>query len=71
MMVQEYLMNTPIALKYIAGLMWPNNKGAEIYLSKKLKGDRPFTSKDQELAIEALREIANDLTKIDGFELSE
>jgi hypothetical protein len=67
MSVEEYLKNCPIDLRYIAGLMYPTNKAANSYLSKKLNGERPFTEKDAERAINALKSIGTDWKSLDGF----
>lgn len=67
MTVEEYLKTCPIDLKSIAALMYPTNKAAGSYLSKKLKGERPFTKDDTDKAILALVEIGAEWNKIDGF----
>lgn len=67
MTVQEYLKTCPIDLIHIAALMYPTNKAANSYLSKKLKGDRPFTKADETKAINALKSIGKDWEKIEGF----
>lgn len=67
MSVEEYLKNCPIDLRYIATIMYPTNKAANSYLSKKLNGERPFTPKDAERAIIALKSIGTDWKTLDGF----
>jgi hypothetical protein len=58
--IKEFLKNeTDINVFSIAHKMWPNNKGAHVYLSKKLNGldNRVFTPKDAELALKVLKEL--------------
>lgn len=58
--IKEFLKNEKdINVYSIAHKMWPNNKGAHVYLSKKLNGldNRVFTSKDAELALKVLKDL--------------
>lgn len=57
---KEYLLTQKIfSLSALASLMWPKNKSADTYLSKKLRGldGRVFTAKDEDLAREKLCEL--------------
>jgi hypothetical protein len=57
---KDYLINQKeFSLKALAFRMWPNNKTADNYLSKKLHGysDQQFTAKDEKLARKALKEL--------------
>ncbi len=57
---KQYLIDQKeVQLSAVAKLMWPTNKNAKVYLSMKLKGDRPWTAKDNEAARLALNEIGN------------
>jgi hypothetical protein len=65
--VKEFLLTTKeINLTAIAQLMWPENKTAKTYLSKKLHGldNRVFTDKDAELALKVLKDLGE---RIDGL----
>jgi len=67
MNVKEFLKtNTDINPYSIAHKMWPNNKGAHVYLSRKIgeNADRPFTKKDAELALKALNELAAEIIEL-------
>lgn len=62
---REYLTNqTELQLITVARLMWPKNKNANVYLSMKLNGTRPWTTKDDERAKEAIQQIAEKLTAL-------
>jgi len=62
---KDYLINhSPIELSYIAGKMWPENKAAKSYLSKKLSGERPWTEKDNALAKKVINELGDELSKL-------
>jgi hypothetical protein len=57
---KDYLLTQKeFQLSALAFRMWPNNKAADTYLSKKLNGldDRTFTAKDEILARKALKEL--------------
>lgn len=57
---KEYLLSqSQVHLSEIAFRMWPNNKTANNYLSKKLHGKMgfTFTEKDDKLARQALKEL--------------
>jgi hypothetical protein len=67
MEIKEFLLTTEsLNLTGIAKLMWPSNKSAKTYLSKKLNGldGRTFTDKDAALALKALNELADDIKKL-------
>lgn len=58
--VKEFLLTSKeLNLSGIAELMWPSNKGAASYLSRKLHGidNRTFTQKDSELALKVLKDL--------------
>ncbi|WP_159467999.1 hypothetical protein [Dyadobacter sp. 3J3] len=58
--IENYLKNqSDINLSGLAKRMWPNNKYADNYLSKKLNGldGRKWTKKDTERAKIALQEL--------------
>lgn len=59
-MSKSLLTANEINLAAIARLMWPENKTAKTYLSKKIHGlnNRDFTDKDAELALKVLKELA-------------
>jgi hypothetical protein len=60
MNVKEFLLTRKeINLSGIAELMWPTNKSAASYLSRKLNGldNRTFTQKDAELALRVLKDL--------------
>jgi hypothetical protein len=57
MTVQEFLQSKAANLSLVAKKMWPKNKTADLYLYKKLSGERPFTKSDSEKALNALNEI--------------
>lgn len=62
MTVKEYLQTTKkVSLKYLAEEMWPTNKSADTYLTKKLRGQRPWTETDEELARKALHKLGIEL----------
>jgi len=62
---KQYLIDqTDVQLHAIASRMWPNNKNAKVYLSMKLKGDRPWTAKDNELAKKALNDLGAHLSSL-------
>ena len=59
MKAKDLLLNEPaINASVIANKMWPTNKSAKTYMSRKLNGDRPWTDKDEQKAIEVLNELA-------------
>jgi hypothetical protein len=65
--IKEFLKtNTDINPYSIAHKMWPKNKAAHVYLSRKIsdKADRPFTKKDAELALKVLNELANSIRSL-------
>lgn len=65
--IKEFLLNTKeINLTGIAEQMWPNNKSAKTYLSKKLNGldNRVFTQKDAELALKVLNELGIKISEL-------
>lgn len=60
MNVKDFLLSSKeLNLSGIAELMWPTNKKAASYLSRKLHGldNRSFTAKDAELALKVLNEL--------------
>jgi hypothetical protein len=60
MNVKDFLLSSKeLNLSGIAELMWPSNKSAASYLSRKLHGldNRVFTEKDAELALKVLKEL--------------
>lgn len=62
---KEYLTTVcPVDKAYIANRMWPENKAAKSYLSKKLSGERPWTEKDNDLAKRVINEIGIELSKL-------
>lgn len=66
MTVKEYLLTTTdINLAELARKMWPTNKNAKSYLSRKLSGDRPFTDKDAVLARKVLIELGHKLLSLE------
>ncbi|MDB5240069.1 MAG: hypothetical protein JWP57_694 [Spirosoma sp.] len=63
--VKDFLKtNKDINLSELAQKMWPNNKSAKTYLSRKINGERPFTRKDAELAKRVLGELGVTLTSL-------
>jgi len=57
---KQYLKEqSEFSLKALAFRMWPNNKTADNYLSRKLYeyDGRKFTAKDEKLARKALKEL--------------
>lgn len=57
---KEYLQTQKeFQLSALAKLMWPQNKTADNYLSRKLNGltGRSWTEKDEKLARKALKEL--------------
>lgn len=67
MTVEDYLKNDcKVDLGYIASEMYPSNKSAISYLSKKLnkKDNRTFTKKDGELAINALKKLSIEISSL-------
>jgi hypothetical protein len=62
---KEYIINQcPIDKAFIAERMWPTNKGAKSYLSKKLSGERPWTEKDNALAKQVINDFGIELSKL-------
>lgn len=60
MKAKEFLTNEPsVNASAIANKMWPTNKSAKTYMSRKLSGDRPWTEKDEAKALEVLNELAD------------
>jgi hypothetical protein len=60
--VKEFLLRSrELNLSGIAELMWPTNKRAASYLSRKLNGldNRSFTEKDAELALKVLKDLGH------------
>lgn len=65
MNLKDYLIEQKeIKLSFIAESMWPTNKGAKGYLSKKLNGDLPWTEKDNEMAKRVLIELGEKLINL-------
>lgn len=64
MTVEEYLKTGPIDKQFIAKKMWPKNNNAKVYLSMKLNGERPFTKKDAENALEVLKKLSITITDL-------
>ena len=58
MTVKEFLQSKAVNVSLVAKKMWPANNTAELYLYKKLSGERPFTKKDSENALKALKELS-------------
>lgn len=64
---KKYIIEqTAVDLGYIARKMWPDNKSAKTYLSRKLNGTdgRTWTQKDNELAKRVLNELGIELAKL-------
>jgi hypothetical protein len=62
---KQYLIDQKdLQLSAIANRMWKNNKNAKVYLSMKLKGDRPWTEKDNITAHAALVELGKVLIEL-------
>jgi hypothetical protein len=60
---KEYILNDcPIEKSVIAERMWPTNKAAKSYLSKKLSGERSWTDKDNALAKKVVNELGIELS---------
>ncbi|MGJ1499639.1 hypothetical protein ACR79R_20165 [Sphingobacterium spiritivorum] len=60
MKIKEFLTNGgAINLRYVAAKMWPTNKSADAYMSRKLNGDRPWTDKDERKAKQILNDLAD------------
>ena len=65
MTAMEYLKNTrAINASAIAEKMWPKNQTTKSYMSRKLNGERPWTPKDEQLAIKVLHELGVELTSL-------
>lgn len=65
MTAMEYLKSSrAINASAIAEKMWPSNKTAKSYMSRKLNGERPWTDKDEQLAIKVLHELGVELTSL-------
>ena len=67
MTVEEFLKNhCKIDLGFIASEMYPSNKSAISYLSKKLnkKDNRTFTKKDAELALSVLKKYCEGISTL-------
>ena len=67
MTVKEFLISSPfINVTAVAKVMYPGNSDAASYLLRKL-GDkgRPFTIKDSEKALEALKQLGEEIEKLD------
>jgi hypothetical protein len=65
--VKEFLLTSKeLNLSSIAGLMWPTNKRAASYLSRKLNGldSRSFTEKDAELAFKVLKDLGQRIEQL-------
>ncbi|QEL01553.1 hypothetical protein FKG96_12300 [Olivibacter sp. LS-1] len=65
--VKEFLKTNPdINLASIASKMWPTNKSAKTYLSRKLsgEGDRPWTDKDSAKAKEVLKQLSDEIQRL-------
>ena len=63
MTFKDYLLTqSKFTLSKLATLMWPENKTAAHYLSKKLhEHGRKFTKKDEKIARAALKELGLEL----------
>lgn len=68
MNVKEYILQGNVNLTELAKFLYPNNKNAISYLSRKLHGkdNRTFTKKDAEKAIEFIKEKCR---KVDSLTL--
>ncbi|MGU3377376.1 hypothetical protein [Chryseobacterium sp. M5A1_1a] len=67
MTVEDYLKNhCKVDLTHIASKMWPTNKNAAAYLSRKLNNadGRTFTKKDSENALKVLKELSLELSNL-------
>jgi hypothetical protein len=67
MIVKEFLLTSKeINLTAIALKMYPTNKGAQSYLSRKLNGidNRTFTKKDAELALKVLNDLGTEISNL-------
>lgn len=67
MTVEDYLKNhCKVDLSHIASKMWPTNKNASAYLSRKLNNadGRSFTKKDSEKALLVLKELSIELNNL-------
>lgn len=65
MELREYLKTKcPVDLDYIAKKMWPANSNAKVYLSMKINGKRPWTSKDEDNARSVLHALGIELSKL-------
>lgn len=62
---KEYILTVcPVDKAFVAERMWPTNKAAKSYLSKKLSGERSWTDKDNELAKKVINEIGEELANL-------
>lgn len=62
---KEYIIERcPIDKAFIAEKMWPTNKAAKSYLSKKLNGERPWNEKDNALAQKVINELGEVLINL-------
>jgi hypothetical protein len=67
MTVEDYLKNhCKVDLSHIASRMWPTNKNAAAYLSRKLNNadGRSFSKKDAVKALEVLKELSIELNTL-------
>lgn len=67
MTVEEYLKeNKAVSVSEVAKIMFPKNKTAKSYLSKKLnrRDGFVFTTKDAESALEALKKIYGNIDSL-------
>lgn len=65
MKAMDYLKNSrAINASVIAERMWPKNKTAKSYMSRKLNGERPWTAKDEQLAIKVLHDLGVELSEL-------
>lgn len=67
MTVKNYLKeNKAVSISEVAKIMFPKNKTAKSYLSKKLneKDGFTFTTKDSENALKALKELYGDISDL-------
>ncbi|GAB3881164.1 GIY-YIG nuclease family protein [Spirosoma agri] len=63
--ILDFLKSTRwLNIDWVANQMWPNNKSANTYLSRKLSGERPFTRKDALLAKDVLNKLGVTLTEL-------
>lgn len=65
MKAKDFLINDPsINTGFIASEMWPTNRSAKTYMSRKLNGERPWTEKDEDKAKEVLNHLADRIKEV-------